>query len=204
MRDRFDHTLEHKLESKPDGADDAVVDVRRIELITGTGRRRRWSTDDKARILVESLKPGTNVSEAARRNGLSPQQLFGWRRQVRCDPAGGRSGAPSKEARALISESADAANKAAVPEHAVPAPSLQPERGRPKQVHCEHQRAGGAPAFAPVVIAVAPVSPPPSPPASGSVSGTIEITIGDAVVRVSGQIGVALLATVLRAVRRAS
>lgn len=80
MSDHFDHTLERKLESK-DG--DAVADVRRFEVITGTGRRRRWSTDDKARILLESFTPGANVSEVARRNGLSPQQLFSWRREFR-------------------------------------------------------------------------------------------------------------------------
>ena len=83
MSDRFDHTLERKLESKADEADDPGVPVRRLELITGTGRRRQWSTDEKARILVESLRPGANISEVARRNGLSPQQLFGWRREVR-------------------------------------------------------------------------------------------------------------------------
>ena len=33
--------------------------------------------------MVESLKPGANVSEVARRNGLSPQQLFAWRREAR-------------------------------------------------------------------------------------------------------------------------
>jgi transposase len=90
MSDRFDHTLEHRVESKPDGGtDDAVASVRRIELITGTGRRRRWSDDDKARIVVESLGPGANVSEVARRHGLSPQQLFGWRREARArEPAG--------------------------------------------------------------------------------------------------------------------
>jgi len=72
MSDRFDHTLEHTLESKPDdGGDDAVTSVRRIELITGTGRRRRWSDDDKARIVIESLRAGANVSEVARRHGLS-------------------------------------------------------------------------------------------------------------------------------------
>jgi hypothetical protein len=46
MRDRFEHTLECK---PADNADGAVTTVRRIELITGTGRRR-----DKARIVVES------------------------------------------------------------------------------------------------------------------------------------------------------
>jgi transposase len=94
MSDRFDHTLEHTLESKPDdGGDDAITSVRRIELITGTGRRRQWSDDDKAHIVVESLKPGTNVSEVARRHGLSPQQLFGWRREARAREHAGRAGA---------------------------------------------------------------------------------------------------------------
>jgi len=81
MSDRFDHTLEHTLKTKlaepGNGPDDAVAPVRRIELITGTGRRRRWSDDDKARIIVESLGPGSCVSEVARRNGMSPQQLCG-------------------------------------------------------------------------------------------------------------------------------
>jgi transposase len=94
MRDRFDHTLEHRLESKADdGGDDAVTSVRRIELITGTGRRRRWSDDDKARIVIESLRAGANVSEVARRHGLSPQQLFGWRREARAREPAGRAGA---------------------------------------------------------------------------------------------------------------
>nr|WP_050752085.1 transposase [Nitrobacter sp. Nb-311A] len=52
-------------------------------MITGTGRRRRFSDDDKARIIEETLVPGAVVSEIARRHGLSPQQLFGWRRQAR-------------------------------------------------------------------------------------------------------------------------
>jgi transposase len=66
----LDHTL------KPEA-------VRRIEVITGTGRRRRFSDADKARVVEETLAPGAVVSEVARRHGLSPQQLFGWRRQAR-------------------------------------------------------------------------------------------------------------------------
>ena len=57
--------------------------VRRLEVITGTGRRRRFSEDDKARVIEETLVPGAVVSEVARRYGLTPQQLFGWRRQAR-------------------------------------------------------------------------------------------------------------------------
>ena len=60
-----------------------AMDVRRLEVITGTGRRRRFSEDDKARMVEETLTPGAVVSEIARRHGLTPQQLFGWRRQAR-------------------------------------------------------------------------------------------------------------------------
>jgi len=57
--------------------------VRRIEVITGAGGRRRWTLDDKARIVEETLEPGASVSVVARRHGLTPQQLFGWRREAR-------------------------------------------------------------------------------------------------------------------------
>src|SRR5262245_1076138 len=57
--------------------------MRRLEVITGTGRRRRFSDDDKARIVEETLVPGAVVSEIARRHGLMPQQVFTWRRQSR-------------------------------------------------------------------------------------------------------------------------
>jgi transposase len=86
MSDRFDHTLDHRLDSKPaDGAAGAVTTVRRIELITGTGRRRQWSDDDKARVVVESLKPGANVSEVARRHGSARSSCSaGGGRRVSC------------------------------------------------------------------------------------------------------------------------
>src|SRR5947209_8579289 len=45
--------------------------------------RRRWSADARARILEETLVPGAIVSMVARRHGLSPQQLFTWRREAR-------------------------------------------------------------------------------------------------------------------------
>ncbi len=57
--------------------------VRRIEVITGAGGRRRWTVDDKARIVAETLEAGAAVSVVARRHGLTPQQLFGWRREAR-------------------------------------------------------------------------------------------------------------------------
>ncbi|MGY2803891.1 IS66-like element accessory protein TnpA [Bradyrhizobium sp. USDA 4506] len=63
------------------------VTARRLEVITETGRRRWFSKDDKARIVEETLIPGSVVSEIARRHGLPPQQVFTWRRQARRQPA---------------------------------------------------------------------------------------------------------------------
>jgi transposase len=57
----FEHTLEPKRSP------------RRIEVINGAGGRRRWSADDKARIVEETLAPGAVVSEVARRHGPTPQ-----------------------------------------------------------------------------------------------------------------------------------
>src|ERR1044071_7412827 len=57
--------------------------VRRLEVCAGAGRRRKWSDEDKARIVAEIIASGDSVCSVARRHGLSPQQLFGWRRQLR-------------------------------------------------------------------------------------------------------------------------
>ena len=55
--------------------------VHRLEVFTGAGRRRTWSAEDKALIVAEIVASGDSVSAVARRHGLSPQQLFGWRRE---------------------------------------------------------------------------------------------------------------------------
>ena len=55
---------------------------RRLEVITGVGCRRRWSLEDKARIVAESLDPATTASAVARRYGLHASQLFVWRQQL--------------------------------------------------------------------------------------------------------------------------
>jgi transposase len=56
---------------------------RRIEVFTGAGRRRTWSADQKAAIVADSFVEGASVCDVARRHGLTPQQLFTWRRQAR-------------------------------------------------------------------------------------------------------------------------
>ncbi len=63
--------------------DDAKVGFRRIELLTGPTRRRRWSAEAKARIVAETLEPQARVSDVARRWQVCPQQVFGWRRVAR-------------------------------------------------------------------------------------------------------------------------
>lgn len=68
--------LDHILEPE-------VTAVHRLEVISGTGRRRQFASDFKARIVEETLMPGAVVSGVARRHGLTPQQVFTWRRQAR-------------------------------------------------------------------------------------------------------------------------
>jgi transposase len=55
----------------------------RVEVLGGLERRRRWSQDDKARIVEETLEPGAKVTEVARRNGVAASVVFTWRRQAR-------------------------------------------------------------------------------------------------------------------------
>ncbi len=55
----------------------------RVEVLDGVERRRRWSREDKARIIEETLAPGAKVSEVARRHGISASLVFTWRRQSR-------------------------------------------------------------------------------------------------------------------------
>jgi transposase len=71
--DRNDNTKDVSTSSRP----------QRIEVITGVERRRKWSAQEKAAIVTESLAEGAVVSEVARRYGLSPQQVFGWRARLR-------------------------------------------------------------------------------------------------------------------------
>ena len=69
-----DTELLHKSKQEP---------VRRLEVFTGAGRRRTWTAEQKAQIVAESYESGEKVSAVARRHGLTPQQLFGWRRDAR-------------------------------------------------------------------------------------------------------------------------
>jgi transposase len=56
---------------------------RRVEVLTGAPRRRRWSAAEKAAIVAESLAPGVVASTVALRHGLHRNQLYMWRRELR-------------------------------------------------------------------------------------------------------------------------
>ena len=54
----------------------------RMEVVE-TGRRRRWSEDEKLRIVLESLVAPRLVSSTARRHGISRSLLTRWRGEFR-------------------------------------------------------------------------------------------------------------------------
>jgi transposase len=91
LRHDHEHGVEGSYERADDvhqhgaqGAGDAGSGrYRRIELITGEPKRRRWSAEEKAHITALSFAPGCNVSALARRYGVSIGLLHYWRRTAR-------------------------------------------------------------------------------------------------------------------------
>ena len=57
----------------------------RVEVITGRQRRRRWTAEEKARIVAESFEANANISDVARRHGVARGLLTTWRRQLSSD-----------------------------------------------------------------------------------------------------------------------
>ncbi|KIZ34129.1 MULTISPECIES: transposase [Rhodopseudomonas] len=76
----------------------------RVEVLGGLERRRRWSPDDKARIVEETLAPGAKVTEVARRNGVAASVVFTWRRQARTTERVGPCFAPVQIAATVTGE----------------------------------------------------------------------------------------------------
>ncbi len=54
--------------------------VERVEVITGRERRRRYTAEEKVRLVEETARPGMTVSAVGRLHGVSLSLLFGWRR----------------------------------------------------------------------------------------------------------------------------
>ncbi|NTF32288.1 IS66-like element accessory protein TnpA [Rhizobium skierniewicense] len=90
-----------------------------IEVITSVERRRRWSREDKERLVAACLEPDAVLSEIARSASIHVSQLFRWRKEL-C-----RIEEPSKQVSStlvpvIVSEAAPAAQPAALE---APAPS---------------------------------------------------------------------------------
>jgi transposase len=77
--DSAKHSHRHYAQGRGSDADGR----RRVEVITGLDRRRRWSRELKARITAESFAPGANVSKVARLHGVGLGLLHYWRRCAR-------------------------------------------------------------------------------------------------------------------------
>jgi len=56
--------------------------VDRVEVFAGIQRRRRYTVDQKLAVLQEASQPGMTISYIARRHGISPSLIFGWRRRM--------------------------------------------------------------------------------------------------------------------------
>jgi transposase len=77
---------------------------RRVEVLTGVPRRRRWSAAEKAAIVAESLAPGAVASTIALRHGVHRNQLYTWRRELRSGGRG-KTGAPGLDFVPIVAES---------------------------------------------------------------------------------------------------
>ncbi len=60
---------------------DAHEDTPRIQIlsVSDTGRRRRWTDDEKVRIVEESQRDGVTIADVARRHEISRSMLYDWR-----------------------------------------------------------------------------------------------------------------------------
>jgi transposase len=77
---------------------DTKVAFGRVEIRTGVGRRRRWTAQEKGRIVAEALNSEAAVAEIARRHDMSSQHLFNWIRAAK----EGRLVLPAEEGAAFV------------------------------------------------------------------------------------------------------
>jgi transposase len=67
-----------------------------MEVLTRPERRRRWSDEEKLRIIREAMEPGVRYADVARRHDISAPQLYQWRVALRegrlADPASDLAG----------------------------------------------------------------------------------------------------------------
>jgi transposase len=112
--DRDDHSDVHNDVSKP-------VRPRRIEVINGVERRRKWADETKIAIVAEALEAGVVISDVARRHDVNPSQLFGWVRQFRAEALALRNERAASGAPSFVPAMLDVASAAVI----APAPSRE-------------------------------------------------------------------------------
>ena len=79
------HSAEHSHQHYAQRGSVEADGRRRVEIISGPERRRRWPRELKAQIIAESFAPGANVSQVARLHGVGLGLLHYWRRCARND-----------------------------------------------------------------------------------------------------------------------
>jgi transposase len=97
---------------------------RRVEVITGRRRRRRWTTDEKAEIVAASFEGGANISDVARRHGVARGLLTVWRRQAAEASDAPRGFVPVRISSATAAETIDESGNLAGAAAATTAPAV--------------------------------------------------------------------------------
>jgi transposase len=80
----------------------------RAEVRSGVVRRRRWTAEEKGRVVAQAVAPGAVVAEVARQYDLIPQQLSNWIKAAK----EGRVMLPAPEPSVESAEATDAALRA--------------------------------------------------------------------------------------------
>jgi transposase len=93
----------------------------KAEILVGPERRRRWSGEEKARIVAEATAPNARVADIARRHGVSRSLIYTWRREANAGVSG---------------DGVDAALRELVPVVLSGAGSEPPEAGREQRRAC--------------------------------------------------------------------
>ena len=101
--------VEHMVDTKRGGG--------RVDIRTGVGRRRRWTAQEKGRIVAETLTQGAVVSQIAQRHEMSSQHLFNWIRAAKAGhlvlPEGPRRAADAVQFVPVVATTPSAAPEAA-------------------------------------------------------------------------------------------
>lgn len=63
------------------GTEEVLLPGPVAEILTGPELRRRWTEEQKLRLVAETFRPGASISGVARRHGVHSSVVFRWRRR---------------------------------------------------------------------------------------------------------------------------